>query len=135
MNRLAAARLETRAPKIDKTSDEVEMAGRRWRWTMEVTETPVKSLRRIDISVALADSKEGASLVSVTGFYGSAIASAGSGASVWQGAPVQGLPPGTEQPGTTDTGDQNKDPEPPPPPSNDGEPVDPPLPDSPEPTQ
>src|SRR5688500_2555086 len=49
MNRLAAVRLEPRAPKIDKTSDEVEMAGRRWRWTMEVTETPVQSLRRIDI--------------------------------------------------------------------------------------
>jgi general secretion pathway protein I len=130
MNRLAAVRLEPRAPKIDKTSDEVEMAGRRWRWTMEVTETPVQSLRRIDIRVAEADEDEDASLASVTGFYGSAIASAGSGASAWQAVPGQNLPPGTEQPPSP--GDQNQDPEPPPPPprndGENGEPADPPSP-------
>jgi general secretion pathway protein I len=143
MNRLAAVRLEARPPKIDKTSDEVEMAGRRWRWTMEVTQTPVESLRRIDIRVAEADSDEERSLVSVTGFYGSAIASAGSGASVWQSGPPQQLPPGTEQPGTeqpgteqpgtSDTGDQGDQP----PPNNDEvvETVDPPLTDVPEPTE
>ena len=55
MNRLTQARLETRAPNIGKTSDEVEMAGRRWRWTMEVQETPVATMRRIDVRVAEAD--------------------------------------------------------------------------------
>jgi general secretion pathway protein I len=139
MNRLATVRLEPRAPKIDKTSDEVEMAGRRWRWTMEVTETPVQSLRRIDIRVAEADADEEAALASVTGFYGSAIAPPGASASVWQSGPPQNLPPGAEQPGTeqpdtSDTGDQNKEPEPPPPPG-DGEPIDPPLPEQPEPTE
>jgi general secretion pathway protein I len=122
MNRLAAVRLEPRAPKVDKTSDEVEMAGRRWRWTMEVTETPVKSLFRIDIRVAEADADEEASLTNVTGFYGSAITPAGTGLPVWQGAPVQMIPPGaeqpaTEQPGTGDTGDvrdPNEETEPPP---------------------
>jgi general secretion pathway protein I len=136
MNRLAAVRLEPRAPKIDKTSDEVEMAGRRWRWTMEVTETPVQSLRRIDIRVAEADANEDASLASVTGFYGSAIAPAGSGASVWQAVPGQNLPPGAEQPGGT--GDPNQEPDPTPS-SNEGdeggEPLDPPLPEGSEPTQ
>ena len=42
MNQLTAARLESRALDIAKTSDEVEMAGRRWRWTMEVSETPLE---------------------------------------------------------------------------------------------
>lgn len=134
MNRLTAVRLEPQAPKIDKTSDEVEMAGRRWRWTMEVTETPVKSLRRIDIRVAEADADEEASLASVTGFYGSAIATQGMITPSWSGPPAQNLPPGVEQPGPGDSpeppgGGQNPDPETPPP--NGEETTDPPLPDQP----
>ena len=55
MNRLTEARLQRTVPAIDKTSDEVEMAGRRWRWTMEVTQTPVESIRRIDVKVRPSD--------------------------------------------------------------------------------
>jgi hypothetical protein len=91
----------------------------------------VQSLRRIDIRVAEAEAGEDASLASVTGFYGSAIAPPGASASVWQMTPGANVPPGEEQP--PKDGD-NKDPEPPPPPSNDGEPVDPP-PEQPEPTE
>ena len=95
---------------------------------MEVTETPVKSLRRIDISVAEAEDDEDSSLTSVTGFYGSAIAPAGMTPSVWVGAPNQNLPPGTEQPGTSDRDGQNPDPDPPPT-SDPGGDLDPPMPD------
>jgi general secretion pathway protein I len=128
MNRLAEVRLQTRAPKIDKSSDEVEMAGRKWRWTMEVTETPVQSLRRIDIRVAEADADEDSSLANVTGFYGSAVAPAGMNPPVWvSGPPVnETLPPGTEQPGTNDPGEQ-------PPPEPDPTDGDGPLPDPPPP--
>lgn len=73
MNQLSKVRLDTRAPKIDKTSDEVEMASRRWRWTMNVTQTAVESLRRIDISVAPAEAAKTVSIATVTGFYGAAI--------------------------------------------------------------
>src|SRR5689334_19518348 len=51
MNRLTEVRLQKNAPAVDKTSDEVEMAGRKWKWTMNVTQTQVETLRRIDISV------------------------------------------------------------------------------------
>jgi general secretion pathway protein I len=129
MNRLTEVRLQTRAPNIDKTSDEVEMAGRKWRWTMEVTQTPVQSLRRIEIRVAEAEADEDSSLTNVTGFYGTAVAAAGMSPSVWVGAPIQNLPPGTEQPGTSDTGDQENQPEPPPPSDGDGPLPDPPPPD------
>jgi general secretion pathway protein I len=96
MNRLTAVRLEPRAPNIAKSSDEVEMAGRRWRWTMEVAETPVKSMRRIDIRVAeVGDDR---SLANVTGFYGSAIAAPGTLTAVWS-APT--LPPGPGADGAT----------------------------------
>jgi general secretion pathway protein I len=95
MNHLAEVRLEPQAPKVDKTSDEVEMAGRRWRWTMEVTQSPLPSVRRIDISVRAAEAKEDSSLASVSGFYGTAIAPPGTIVLVWQG--VQNGAPGTNQ--------------------------------------
>ena len=87
MNRLTEVRLEQGAPKVDESSDEVEMAGREWRWTMEVTQTPVETMRRIDISVRPADAEEGSSLASLTGFYGSAIAPPGSALVLWEGRP------------------------------------------------
>jgi general secretion pathway protein I len=93
MNRLTEVRLQKSAPSIDKSSDEVEMGGRRWKWTMTVTQTPVETMRRIDISVRPEDSSEGTRLASVTGFYGTAVAPPGSALVAWQGsdggAPVQ----------------------------------------------
>jgi general secretion pathway protein I len=86
MNRLTEIRLQKSAPAVDKTSDEVEMAGRRWKWTMNVTQSPVETIRRIDISVRPAEAKEGASLASVTGFYGTAVAPPGSALISWQGS-------------------------------------------------
>lgn len=86
MNRLTEARLQPAPPKIDKSSDEIEMGGRRWRWTMNVTQTPVESIRRIDISVRAADADKDSALASITGFYGAAIAPPGSTLISWQGA-------------------------------------------------
>jgi general secretion pathway protein I len=122
MNRLTAVRLEPRAPNVGKSSDEVEMADRRWRWTMEVSETPVDSIRRIDISVSDADDDR--PLATVTGFYGAAVATTRM-QSAWTMTPR--LAPGTEAPGSrasddSTTGDSNPD---------RGEPIDPPLPDAP----
>ena len=94
MNRLTEIRLQKTAPGIDKTSDEVEMAGRRWKWTMNVTQTPVETIRRIDISVRPAEAKEGASLASVTGFYGTAVAPPGTALVAWQGVGPGGAGPG-----------------------------------------
>src|ERR1051325_9128008 len=92
MNRLTEIRLQKTAPGIDKTSDEVEMAGRRWKWTMNVTQTPVETIRRIDISVRPSEAKEGVSLASVSGFYGTAVAPPGSALISWQGVEVGGPP-------------------------------------------
>ena len=92
MNQLTTVRLQKSAPSIDKSSDEVEMAGRNWKWTMEVTQSPVESIRRIDITVRPADAKEGSSLASVTGFYGSAVAPPGSTLVAWQGGDADGPP-------------------------------------------
>jgi general secretion pathway protein I len=117
MNRLTETRLQKAAPKIDKTSDEVEMAGRRWKWTMDVTQTPVESIRRIDISVRPADADEDSSLASVSGFYGAAVAPPGTALIAWQGVSDQGAP------GPGGDGDQDKDEEPNQPPEEEPPPL------------
>lgn len=123
MNQLTQTRLSQTPPKVDKSSDEVEMADRRWRWSMEVTQTPVESVRRIDISVRLEDADENSSLATVTGFYGAALAQPGSTIVLWQSS-------GDEQNGGEDGGkdddkkDDGKGDEPPPEPTPSPDPGD-----------
>src|SRR5688572_24308511 len=109
MNRLTEVRLQKSAPSIDKSSDEVEMGGRTWKWTMDVTQTPVETIRRIDITVRPEDSPEGTKLATVTGFYGTAVAPPGSALVAWQGGDAGG--PG--QPGGKDK-DEDEEQNPPP---------------------
>ncbi len=113
MNRLTQARLEPGAPKVDKTSDEVEMAGREWRWTMTVTQTPVETMRRIDISVRPAEADEDSSMATITGFYGSAIAPPGSALIVWEGLEMGENPRGREEQDDQE-GDKDEDEQEPP---------------------
>jgi len=74
MNLVTERRLQAEAPPLGKTGDEVEFAGRRWRWSMVVDKTAVDTMRRMDVSVRMADAPEDSSLASVTGFFGTAIA-------------------------------------------------------------
>ncbi len=93
MNRLTEIRLAQAAPSVSKTSDELDYAGRRWRWTMDVQETAIESMRRIDVRVALADSgDDGSALAMLTGFYGDAIAKPGTIVVNWDAVP-NGPPP------------------------------------------
>jgi general secretion pathway protein I len=78
MNKLTEVRLSASPPSIDKSSDEIDYAGRRWRWTMDVQETPVASMRRIDVRVSLdGEDSDRSALALLTGFYGEAIAAPG----------------------------------------------------------
>jgi hypothetical protein len=92
MNLVTERRLQTEAPPLGKTGDEVEFAGRRWRWNMVVDKTAVDSMRRMDVSVRMADATEDSSLASVTGFFGSAIAPAGTSAPWPDVGPQAGQP-------------------------------------------
>lgn len=105
MNKLTEVRLLPNAPSLDKSSDEVEMAGREWRWTMEVKQTPVESMRRIDISVRPAEAPEKSSMAMVTGFYGTAVAPPGTTTVMWKGSPDGGPGGG----GRGRRGDRNND--------------------------
>jgi general secretion pathway protein I len=124
MNRLTEARLQKNAPPISKTSDEVEMGGRKWKWTMNVTQTQVETMRRIDVSVRPVEAAETTSLASITGFYGSAVAPPGSALVAWQGSDSGPQRPGDkgkedEQQGEPNPpGDDEEDPGPPPEPDD-----------------
>jgi general secretion pathway protein I len=88
MNVVTERRLQAAPPPVAESSDDVEFAGRRWHWTMRVSQTQVQSLRRMDVSVRPADSPDGVELATVSGFYGTAIGPAGEGALAWSGTPV-----------------------------------------------
>ena len=45
-------------PELGRSDDEVELAQRRWRMVVEVSETPIDNLRRVDVRVYLADDPE-----------------------------------------------------------------------------
>jgi general secretion pathway protein I len=86
MNVITEQRLQPSPPNAAEASDEVELAGQRWRWTLTVTQTSVESMRRMDVAVRPADKPDGDPLATVTGFYGSAIGAPGTAAPlVWTG--------------------------------------------------
>ena len=112
MNRVTEVRLEPKEPTVGTDSDDIEMAGRKWRWSMEVTQTAVESIRRIDVEVALAEAKD-EPLAFVSGFYGTAVDQPGSTAMLWPGG-MAGAGGGGGQDGSGDkkTDDPNNNPPP-----------------------
>lgn len=130
MNQLTQARLQPSPPPIDKSSDEVEMAGRDWRWTMEVKQTPVESIRRIEVRVRPSEAKETTSLAFVTGFYGAAVAPAGTTLVNWQGSKQGG--PGNGGQDQRRRGEQDSETNPPPQPELEPGEVVPPEPEPPQ---
>jgi general secretion pathway protein I len=92
MNVVTERRLAPSPPAIGKTSDEVEFAGVRWKYDLTTTQTQVESMRRMDVAVRAAESPEGTSLASASGFYGTAIGPAGGSSVAWAG--VGGTGPG-----------------------------------------
>jgi general secretion pathway protein I len=130
MNQLTEVRLQPNPPPIDKSSDEIEMNGRDWRWTMEVKQTAIETIRRIDIRVRLAEAPETSSLVTVSGFYGSAVAPPGTTLINWAGAQGPGSEGGGGQEGVRPGGDSETNPPPPQPDPAEPEEDSPGLPDA-----
>jgi general secretion pathway protein I len=108
MNRVTEMRLAPQAPTTGESSGEVEMAGQRWRWSAQVTQTAVTTMRRIDVGVspvgeASTNIDHPDQLVTITGFYGDKIAQPGTVLAQFDAAPVpntQGQPtvPGQQNP-------------------------------------
>jgi general secretion pathway protein I len=93
MNLLTERRLMTSPPAVGTSSDVIEYANQRWRWSVRVSGTAVETMHRFDVSVGLADAREDAKLATVIGFYGTAIAPAGASNVQWQRASGQAPSP------------------------------------------
>ena len=65
-NVLAEARLSGALPSTGTSDGRVELGGRPWRWTRDVSATPDPEVRRIDIRVFAGEAK--ASVASLSGF-------------------------------------------------------------------
>jgi general secretion pathway protein I len=76
LNKITELRLGATLPSPDKTSGDADYAGRKWKWTANVTETGVPGLRRIDVGVREADAAEETTLASMSGFVGKTAQSA-----------------------------------------------------------
>jgi general secretion pathway protein I len=111
MNRLAEVRLAARIPEVAKTNGDAEFAGQRWRWRMEVTQTPVQSMRRIDISVRKDGMPEKTSLATVTGFYGSAVERPGVASTNQLYSLAPGADPGPDGAGPESSADERRSPD------------------------
>jgi general secretion pathway protein I len=90
MNVITERRLQASPPDVAETNGGVEFAGAHWRWTMKVTQTAVKSLRRMDVAVRADGAPEGSALATVSGFYGEAVGAAGGGSLSWAGTGAPG---------------------------------------------
>jgi general secretion pathway protein I len=68
-NELARLRLNPKWPDLGKANDEVDFAHQKWRWDAEIKKTQAPNLRRVTITVALADQPDEA-VTRVVGFIG-----------------------------------------------------------------
>lgn len=57
-NQLTELSVQPQWPELGESEDDVEFASRQWHYTVKVSETAVENLRRVDVSVALANDPE-----------------------------------------------------------------------------
>lgn len=57
-------------PAVGRSNGTVMQAGREWRWEVDVSDTPEASVRRLEISVRLAENRDAAPLALFTSFLG-----------------------------------------------------------------
>ncbi len=67
-NRLVEQQLDPAWPRLGQLKGETEYGGREWRWVMQVTQTPERDLRRLDIEVfALPETDDEQPLATLAG--------------------------------------------------------------------
>ena len=82
-NRITEIRVAGDMPSVEETAGEVDYAGRKWHWVTKVSQTQVKGLRRIDVSVRRDTDPDGSTIVTLAGFMGQTIASSPQSTTDW----------------------------------------------------
>jgi general secretion pathway protein I len=82
-NRITEIRLSGEMPSVEETAGEVEFAGRQWHWVTTVSQTQVRGLRRIDVSVRRDGDPDDSSIVTLSGFIGAVATAAPQATDDW----------------------------------------------------
>ena len=101
-NRITEVRVSGEMPSIEETAGEVDYAGRKWHWVTKVSQTQVKGLRRIDVSVRRDTDPDGSAIVTLAGFMGQTISSSPQSNTDWYASG------GPQHPGGQDGGDEDE---------------------------
>ena len=104
-NRITEIRLSGEMPSVEETAGQVEFAGRQWHWVTTVSQTQVRGLRRIDVSVRRDEDPEDSSIVTLSGFIGAVATAAPQANDDW----YAGLEPGGDGDGDGDGDDEGDD--------------------------
>jgi len=102
-NRITEIRVAGDMPSVEETAGEVDYAGRKWHWITKVSQTQVKGLRRIDVSVRRDTDPDGSTIVTLAGFMGQTIASSPPSSTDWNAGG------GPQDPGDRDGGDEDEE--------------------------
>jgi general secretion pathway protein I len=102
LNQLSLVRLNLSAPREGSSAEDVDYAGRKWRWHSLIEKTEIPGLLRITMKVRLvpADARQGGDdaaadwLASAVGFRGDAISAASGEIPDWRGQGLGGGPAG-----------------------------------------
>jgi general secretion pathway protein I len=100
LNHLAEVRLAQSLPSKGTSDGEVEYAGRRWRWTQEVTALDFPGMLRVDVSVQQSDTaagKDAPRMAQATGVLSDSLASPRLNSDYLEYSPIGGAP-GTTNP-------------------------------------
>ena len=103
-NRITEIRLTGEMPSVEETAGQVEFAGRQWHWVTTVSQTQVRGLRRIDVSVRRDEDPEDSSIVTLSGFIGAVATAAPQANDDW----YAGLEPGGDGDGDGDGDDDDE---------------------------
>jgi len=113
-NRITEMRVSGEMPSVEETAGEVDFAARKWHWVTKVSQTQVKGLRRIDVSVRRDSDPEGSSIATLAGFIGKTASASPQSVVDWYRDDGSGGPAGGEDDGTGNgtgdgTGDESGD--------------------------
>jgi general secretion pathway protein I len=69
LDRITELKVTRQFPRAGEQTDELEMVGQEWKYTVKTTQTPIENIRRIDVTVSRGE-KPDVILSKMTGFLG-----------------------------------------------------------------
>ncbi len=68
LNQIATLKITKEWPKFDEVKGDAEMSSRKWKWVQKTIKTEDENVKRVEVSVKLADDKNENPVATVIGF-------------------------------------------------------------------